>query len=156
MMRTLKQMAVRREQIRTREEARFLLVAKKAGLFDWRITSAELEQIFTTGLNNLDLQKQSQLSRLDTDMVKTKQKISEELRREDTRRKILMGSFIIAQMEHKPVLKAELIPELVQFLELHKDPKAVARNKELLKDWIGVVPTATHATEANDVEPTVE
>ena len=73
-------------------------------------------------------------------MAKAKKGQSEEARKEDTRRKILLGSFLIAQMEHKPVLKADLMAELDQFLELHKDPNAVMRNKELLKEWL--VPVA--------------
>ena len=135
-MDVLEHLTVQRDKVRAREEARLLLVAKKLGLFEWRITTAELEQMFTKGLKACDPQKQSQLSRLEGDMVKIKKNISEEERRLDTRRKILLGSFIIAQMEHKPVLKAEMMAELPKFLELHKDPKAVVRNKELLKDWL--------------------
>jgi len=98
-MGALEQMAVQRDKVRAREEARIINAAKKLGIFDWRITTAELEHMFTNGLIACDPQKQSQLSRLETDMVKTKQKISEEERRLDARRKILLGSFIIAQME---------------------------------------------------------
>ena len=151
-MGALEQMAVQRDKVRAREEARIINAAKKLGIFDWRITTAELEHMFTNGLIACDPQKQSQLSRLETDMVKTKQKISEEERRLDARRKILLGSFIIAQMEHKPVLKADLIPELVQFLELHKDPKAVERNKDLLKDWLHSGPTIAPTGEATGTE----
>ena len=151
-MDVLEHLTVQRDKVRTREEARLLLVAKKLGLFEWRITTAELEQMFTKGLKACDPQKQSQLSRLETEMVKIKQKRSEEERRLDARRKILLGSFIIAQMEHKPVLKADLIPELVQFLELHKDPKAVERNKDLLKDWLHSGPTVAPTGEATGTE----
>ena len=151
-MDVLEHLTVQRDKVRAREEARLLLVAKKLGLFEWRITTAELEQMFTKGLKACDPQKQSQLSRLETEMVKIKQKRSEEERRLDARRKILLGSFIIAQMEHKPVLKADLIPELVQFLELHKDPKAVERNKDLLKDWLHSGPTVASSGEATGTE----
>ena len=151
-MDVLEHLTVQRDKVRTREEARLLRIAKKLGIFDWRITTAELEQMFTKGLKACDPQKQSQLSRLETEMVKIKQKRSEEERRLDARRKILLGSFIIAQMEHKPVLKADLIPELVQFLELHKDPKAVERNKDLLKDWLNSGPTVAPTGEATGTE----
>ena len=151
-MDVLEHLTVQRDKVRAREEARLLRVAKKLGLFEWRITTAELEQMFTKGLKACDPQKQSQLSRLETEMVKIKQKRSEEERRLDARRKILLGSFIIAQMEHKPVLKADLIPELVQFLELHKDPKAVERNKDLLKDWLHSGPTVAPTGEATGTE----
>ena len=69
-------------------------------------------------------------------MAKAMSAKNDEARREDTRRKILLGSFLIAQMEHKPVLRADMVAELDQFLELHKDPNAVVRNKELLKEWL--------------------
>tara|TARA_B110000908_G_scaffold172715_1_gene242289 strand:- start:2809 stop:3276 length:468 start_codon:yes stop_codon:yes gene_type:complete len=139
-MADLEQRATRIAKVRRREEKRLLLVAKKAGLFEWRLSTAQLDALLSKGLDALldapAPTKKSQLSRLETQMAKAKKGQSEEARREDTRRKILLGSFLIAQMEYKPVLKADMMAELDQFLELHKDPKAVERNKELLKEWL--------------------
>ncbi len=124
------------ERVRKREEARLIKLAQKAGLFDWRMSSADLEALLRDGLKSLDPRQQSQLSRLETAMAVAKKKQSEYERRLDARRKILLGSFLIAQMQHKPVLKADLIPELEQFLDQHKDPNVAMRNKELLKEWL--------------------
>lgn len=125
------------ERVRKREEARLIKLAKKAGLFDWRIKTADLEALLSSGLKALDPRQQSQLSKLETAMAQAKKKQSEHERRQDAQRKILLGSFLIAQMRHKPVLKADLIPELEQFLDQHKDPNIAKRNKELLKEWLG-------------------
>jgi hypothetical protein len=137
-MADLEQMTVRIAKVRRREEKRLLLIAKKVGLFDWRLSTAQLETLLSDGLDALlddeTPAKTSQLSRLEISMAKAKKGQSEEARKEDARRKILLGSFLIAQMEHKPVLKADMMAELDQFLEQHKDPKAVERNKELLKE----------------------
>jgi hypothetical protein len=139
-MADIEQRVARIAKVRRREEKRLLLVAKKVGLFEWRLSTAQLDDLLSKGLDALlDASaptKKSQLSRLEIEMAKVKKGQSEEARREDTRRKILLGSFLIAQMEHKPVLKADMMAELDQFLELHKDPNAVVRNKELLKEWL--------------------
>jgi hypothetical protein len=139
-MADLEQKAAKIAKVRRREEKRLLLVAKKAGLFEWRLSTAQLDALLSEGLDAfLDAPaptKKSQLSRLEIEMAKAKKGQSEDARKEDTRRKILLGSFLIAQMEHKPVLKADMMAELDQFLELHKDPNAVVRNKELLKEWL--------------------
>lgn len=151
-MADLEQRAVRIAKVRRREEKRLILVAKQAGLFDWRLSTAQLETLLSDGLDALlddeTPAKTSQLSRLEISMAKAKKGQSEEARKEDTRRKILLGSFLIAQMEHKPVLKADMMAELDQFLDLHKDPKAVIRNKELLKEWLVPMAPAQRTTEA--------
>ena len=136
-------------QVRQREEARLIRVAKKSGLFAFKFTSQELETLFRNYAESKLPRKISQLAKLEIKMKVVRKAQSEQERRDDARRKILLGSFIIAQMEHKPVLKAELTPELVQFLELHKDPKAVERNKELLNDWIGVAPAVSEGGDAS-------
>ena len=136
-MQGIKEQQTKINQVRAREERRLIKLANKAGIFDVRITSRQIETMFTEQLDQLKPKKQSQLSRLETQMQKVQRKQTTQQRKDDTRRKILLGSFIIAQMEHKPALKADLIPELSTFLEQHKDPKIVANNKDLLKDWIG-------------------
>lgn len=140
--------------VRQREEARLIRVAKKSGLFASKFTSQELETLFRNYAESKLPRKTSQLAKLEHKMKVVKKAQSEQERRDDARRKILLGSFIIAQMKHKPVLKAEMTPELVQFLELHKDPKAVKRNKALLNDWIGVAPVKAEGGDANGAELT--
>ena len=151
-MKTIDQRETKTEQVRKREELRLIKIANKTGLFTKRISTAQLESLFRDGIEVLGHLKESQLLRLEIEMAKAKKGQSEEARREDTRRKILLGSFLIAQMEHKPVLRADMVAELDQFLELHKDPKAVERNKELLKEWL--VPVSPEQTpNAPEVTP---
>ncbi|MFT5799521.1 MAG: hypothetical protein ACI84R_003598 [Candidatus Azotimanducaceae bacterium] len=135
-MADLEQKATRIAKVRRREELRLIKIAGKVGLFKQRVSSAQLEELLRSGLTELGELKISQLLRLEEDMAKAMSAKNDEARREDTRRKILLGSFLIAQMEHKPVLRADMVAELDQFLELHKDPNAVVRNKELLKEWL--------------------
>ena len=151
-MADLEQIKLRVEQVRQREEARLIMLAKKSGIFDSKFTSIELETLFRDYVKATLPKNLSQLAKLELKMKTAKKAQSEQERREDARRKILMGSFIIAQMEHKPVLRTELTPELVQFLELHKDPKAVERNKELLKEWLVPV-TPEQKPNAPEVTP---
>ena len=143
-MNTLEEKEARVAKVRKREEARLIKLAEKAGLFQWRLSSAQLETLLRDGLAAADTKRQSQLLRLENDVKLTKKRQSEQARREDAQRKILLGSFLIAQMEHKPALKVEMASELEQFLDLHKEPKVAGRNKELLKKWL---PTGAHPSE---------
>ena len=128
-MNTLEEKEARVAKVRKREEARLIKLAEKAGLFQWRLSSAQLETLLRDGLAAADTKRQSQLLRLENDVKLTKKRQSEQARREDAQRKILLGSFLIAQMEHKPTLKAEMATELEQFLNLHKEPNIAERNK---------------------------
>jgi len=141
-MSNLEDQKKRIEQVRKREEVRLIKLAQKAGLFQWRLTSAQIDRIFRDGLQLAAPQKQSQLLRLEGNLKVATKRQSEQERREDARRKILLGSFFIAQMEHKPDLAAQLASELEQFLDLHKDPKIAMQNKALLSDWLPKVPGA--------------
>ena len=135
-MNTLEEKEARVAKVRKREEARLIKLAEKAGLFQWRLSSAQLETLLRDGLAAANTKRQSQLQRLENDVKLTKKRQSEQARREDAQRKILLGSFLIAQMEHKPALKVEMASELERFLDLHKEPKVAERNKELLKKWL--------------------
>ena len=148
-MSTLKEKEARVAKVRKREEARLIKLAEKAGLFQWRLSSVQLEALLRDGLAAADTQRQSQLLKLENDVKLTKKRQSEQARREDAQRKILLGSFLIAQMEHKPTLKAEMATELEQFLNLHKEPNIAERNKELLRKWL---PTGTVASEQSEAE----
>ena len=126
------------DRVRRREEARLIRIARKAGYFKRRIPNAELLKLLTPGGGKTP--KSSQLYRLENTMARTKSKATEEERRLDTRRKILLGSFLIAQIEHKPEIRAMVEDELEQFLDLHRDPKVAAANKALLKDFLTKAP----------------
>ena len=121
-------------RVRTREEARLIRVARKAGVFSRRIRTADLARMFATALDTHV--KTSQLRQLEVKMTTFKRKTTAEERRLDARRKILLGSFLIAQFEHKPELKAQMQPELEQFLDQHRDAMVATANKELLADFL--------------------
>lgn len=148
-MSTLEEKEARVAKVRKREEARLIKLAAKAGLFQWRLSSVQLEALLRDGLAAADTQRQSQLLKLENDVKLTKKRQSEQARREDAQRKILLGSFLIAQMEHKPTLKAQMATELEQFLNLHKEPNIAERNKDLLRKWL---PTGTVASEQGEAE----
>ncbi len=121
-------------RVRTREEARLIRVARKAGVFSRRIRTADLARLFATVPE--EQVKASQLKQLEVKMTTLKRKATAEERRLDARRKILLGSFLIAQFEHKPDLKAEMQPELKKFLDQHRDAKVAKANKKLLADFL--------------------
>ena len=124
------------EQVRAREEARLLRIAKQKGFFRKRWKTAELEAALEKLCSDHDTPRQSQLEQLEAKLKVQTTKQSAQERREDTRRKILLGSFLIAQLEHKPALRDMLLPELEPFLDQHKNKDIAAQNKELLKDWL--------------------
>ena len=123
------------ERRRKVEEARLIRCAHRAGHFKRRITNAQLECLFkSTGYEPVVT---SQLLKLETKMAKARSKATAEERRLDARRKILLGSFLIAQAQHKPDVKAMVRAELPGFLDQHRDEKVAAGNKELLKEYLG-------------------
>ena len=122
------------DRVRTREEARLIRVARKAGYFKRRFRTDALARLFATALENHG--KASQLRQLEVKMTTLKRKSTAEERRLDARRKILLGSFIIAQFEHKPELRAQMQPELEKFLDLHRDARVAKANKDLLADFL--------------------
>lgn len=124
------------EQVREREEARLLRIAKQKGFFRKRWKTAELEAAMEKLCADHDTPRQSQLDQLEAKLKVQTAKQNAQERREDTRRKILLGSFLIAQLEHKPALRDMLMPELEPFLDQHKNKDIAAQNKELLKEWL--------------------
>ena len=124
------------ERVRNREEKRLIKLARKVGLFRWRISSEDLEAALYDLVETLDHPQFSQLETLTQKKARTMSATSKEERRKDTQRKVLLGAFIIAQMRHKPDLHAMLKPELEKFLDQHKKPEVIKLNKELLKDWL--------------------
>ena len=124
------------DQVRDREEARLLRVARQKGFFRKRWKTAELEDAIEKLCAEHEAARQSQLSLLEVKLKVQTTKQNAQERREDTRRKILLGSFLIAQLEHKPALRDMLLPELEPFLDQHKNKEIAAQNKALLKDWL--------------------
>ncbi|TMV69098.1 hypothetical protein FGG78_30930 [Thioclava sp. BHET1] len=77
---------------------------------------------------------------------------SKEERALDARRKILLGSFLMAQFQSDPALHTALQDELSKFLNLHKDPGARAQNRALLADFLGSGTAAPAPSEQENVD----
>jgi len=123
-------------QVREREEARLIKTARAAGYFDRLITTPNLRAGLDEFLSKAG-PRQSQLARLEQELKMAKVKQTAQERKDDARRKILLGSFLIAQFEHKPALLAQLQSELDKFLDQHKDKHVADANKALLGQWLG-------------------
>jgi hypothetical protein len=124
------------DQVRAREVARLIRIATQKGFFRKRWKTSELEAALEKLCNDHGTPRQSQLAQLEAKLKVQTTKQNAQERREDTRRKILLGSFLIAQMEHKPALREMVLPELEPFLDQHKNKDIAAQNKELLKEWL--------------------
>lgn len=122
-------------RVREREEKRLVRVAKAAGYFDQKITTDQLSKLLKT-LVKMNT-RESQLKRLEDRMKVQRTKQSEFERKQDTRRKILLGAFLIAQIEHRPEEFTWVSGELRKFLDAHHDANVAARNKELMDEYLG-------------------
>ena len=125
------------EVVRPREEARLIRLARAAGVFERHVLSKDLTAMFKTFVAKRP-PKHSQLKRLTDEVKRMTANKSAQDRRDDTRRKILLGSFLIAQFEHNPKLLAQMQGEIIRFLDQHKDPKVAQTNKILLRQWCGI------------------
>lgn len=129
------QLTEKAEAVRLREEARLIRLARAAGYFDKRVLSKDARAMFDSFVSAQE-PKQSQLNRLQSEVKTMAARQSQEERRLDTRRKILLGSFLIAQFEHKPELLAQMQTEIEAFLDQHKDKAVAEANKDLLSQWL--------------------
>ena len=123
------------DAVQKREEARLIKLARSAGYFERRALSNDVRAMFDTFVA-ASKPKQSQLTRLQKEIKTMATRQSAQERRDDTRRKILLGSFLIAQFEHKPEMLAQMQPEIEQFLDQHKDKTVAQANKILLREWL--------------------
>lgn len=135
-------------RVRAREEKRLVRVAREAGLFDQAMSTADLKALFTDWLEKHP-EKLSQLRKLENAMARAKSQESTEARKLDARRKILLGSFLMAQVAHRPQDFTWVPRELEKFLEQHKDTKVVASNKAVLSDWLQPLEVPANKTAAD-------
>lgn len=124
------------KRVRTREEARLIAAAKRAGYFSQAIKTADINEMFKQTLATMT-PKHSQLRKLEDRMIKLNSRMRDAARRLDAQRKILLGSFLIAQINHRPEEFEWVAGELEKFLSQHKDANVAARNKEIMADWLG-------------------
>lgn len=131
----LQQMRDEAARITKREEERLIRTARNAGYFDRRVTTPELEEVIKQGLEALPV-KFSQLHKLKDKIAMAQHRISTQDRKLDTRRKILLGAFLMAQVKHRPE-EFDWVPhELEKFLNTHTSDKIAVSNKEALADWL--------------------
>ena len=122
------------ERLRERDEARVLRLARRAGLFDHYWTLPELLACLTDFAEARRSGRASQLKLAEERMARVKRIESEEARKLDARRKILLGSFLLARFERFPLERERMQGEIMRFLDTHKDENVRARNKALLAD----------------------
>ena len=123
--------------VRQREEKRLITLARKAGFFDRRVSTTEISTMFKELLKKQKTPKRSQLNRLEDQMNTAKRRQSAQERKDDARRKILLGAFIMAQIEHRPEEFTWLARELEKFLDTHPDATVAANNKLLMAEFLG-------------------
>jgi DNA-binding TFAR19-related protein (PDSD5 family) len=130
----IEQLEAEIERVREREEKKLIRIAKASGYFGQKITADELKKV----LKSLaaENKKESQLKRLEDRMKVTKQVQSQQERKDDARRKILLGAFLIAQIEHRPEEFGWVAGELRKFLDTHPDQSVAQRNKQLMSEFI--------------------
>ena len=123
---------------RAREEARVLRLAREAGVFDVYWLPHELLEILTAFVDARRGGRVSKLKLAEEKMAYVKKIGSEEERKLDARRKILLGSFLLARFERFPLERERMQGEILRFLDTHKDETVRARNKALLADVLGI------------------
>jgi len=124
-------------RLRERDEARVLRLARRAGLFDHYWTLPELLAHLTEFAEARSKGRASQLKLAEDRMARVKKIESEEERKLDARRKILLGSFLLARFERFPLERERMQGEILRFLDTHKDENVRARNKAILADILG-------------------
>ena len=127
--------AIRRR--RERDEARVLRLAREAGVFDVYWLPQELLEVLKAFVDPRRGGRVSKLKLAEEKMAYVKKIGSEEERKLDARRKILLGSFLLARFERFPLERERMQGEILRFLDMHKDETVRARNKALLADILG-------------------
>ena len=118
-------------RVRAREEKRLIAVARKAGLFDVRLTSSELREMINATIADLR-PALSTLAKLEG----RKARAANAKRRDDGRRKAFLGGFLVAQCRHKPGMHKKIAPDIRAFLEDHPQRHVAERNLALLADFL--------------------
>lgn len=134
-------------RVRAREEKRLLKIAYQAGLFDWRIPSKDLQSTFEAVLA-IKKRKTSQLFKL----TKRLHRASKSKRQDETKRKIILGGFIVAQCRHKPDLHAKLAHDIREYFKQTSTHQSRQRNLDYLADFL----TDPHHIGINDETPNAD
>ena len=115
-------------ELRQSEAIRFLAVADDVGLFDVALTRAELRTGLAEWRRTLPSKpsRSAQIARRLQEATKAPQP-----RKDETRAKILLGGFLVAQTARMPPLRTRLVPALGAFLS-RGEPRVSATNWKLL------------------------
>ncbi len=125
------------KRVRQREEKRLVTLARKSGFFGRRMSTAEITAMFQDLLKKNKTPKRSQLGRLEEQMNTVKRRKTAQERKDDARRKILLGAFLMAQIAHRPDEFTWLAGALENFLDTHPDATVAANNKLLMAAFLG-------------------
>ena len=118
-------------RVRAREEQRLIRAADKAGYFRFKLTNAQLDDMFKATIKRL----RPNLSSLAREQNR-KAKFATQQRKNDGRRKALLGSFLVAQCRHKPDLHAKITEDIRAFLSNHPTKTVADRNLDLLAGFL--------------------
>ena len=155
MKQTLDDMQSHLAKVEEREHARLIRIAKKSGFLDIKLTTPEIEAVFAEFMKATDKVRVSQLKKLREQVARKENTERKSARRSTERKKILLGSFFVAQARHKPNFAPRVRNHLISFLEADKNKARVSRNKALLAVFLldpseleTVQPIAQDKTEA--------
>ena len=126
-------------RVREREEKRLIQAADKAGYFGVRLGKDQIIDMFHGAIKTLK-PKRSALAALES----RKARVAGDKRKNDARRKALLGGFLVAQCRHKPELHAAITADIRAFLKDHPSETVADRNMTLLEGFLA--DPAAHGT----------
>ncbi|WP_419738632.1 hypothetical protein [Ruegeria sp.] len=118
-------------RVRKREELRLITAADKAGYFRFRLSNKQLADMFNATIDTLK-PKHSTLAGLHS----KKARLNARQRKDDGRRKAILGGFLVAQCRHKPDLHAAIVEDIRAFLSDHPTKTVARRNLDLLEGFL--------------------
>ena len=132
-------------RVRAREERKLITAADKAGYFGVRLSKDQLSDMFRDTIETLK-PKPSTLAALEN----RKARVAGNKRKDDGRRKALLGSFLVAQCRHKPEFHAAIVADLRAFLKDHPSETVADRNLRLLEGFLA--DPAVHGTGPDTID----
>lgn len=136
MKQSYKDMNAKLTKVEAREHARLIRIAQKSGFLDIKLTTSEIEAVFDAFMKSTDKKRLSQLKKLRLTLKRTQSAEKKTARRASERKKILLGSFFVAQARHKHKFVPGVRKQLMAFLEADKNAARVMRNKALLSVFL--------------------
>ena len=118
-------------RVRRKEEKRLIAAADKAGFFDVRIPSTHIIRMIEAEKASISFNR-STLTHLKRRLTCLRQS----RRKMDTRRKIILGSFVVAQCRHKPDVHEDIARAIKEDLSHHPNQNRARQNLEFLADFL--------------------